>query len=872
MAQILFNFISPIRWIFMAIDSILFGLIDNCYSLIVSFANAELFTSDQISEIRTKIYFLITLIAFFRLAFLLVNSLINPEKLNDQNEGLSKIAFNFVIMLVLLVITPIIFNIALELQKDIVNENVITGIFTMSKASTYTCNVDQSELNKIKQENYKKYDAKSGNWVIDTEKYKQDIEYKKSALCSSAEMKALVISSLIYPDSRIATEDSGEYKKSSSCSGKCGNAVDDYNTMLKNRDFKFLTLEKYIGVTTKIDDSDVFVYNYTLIVTTICAGFMLYILLSFAFDLGKRLLEMNLLMILSPLFIATYVDPKSAKSGPFNNWLKAIGSSYAGLFLRLAALAVMMLFVKILSINKAGLEPIGGIGFIILLFAGLTFCKELPKWLSGLLGMKDGMGGLGLGKKIADTPLLGGAAKKAGLMATGAVAGAATSAAALGRQRRQLRAQARKDAGLGRVLNGHNKKNYGSYADLRKARRDAYDKAFEGAGLKRGAPGAIGQGLAGIALGAKAGGTTGIKADNIKGAFKGSVQSSKQGLAGLGVTGGETLGQKIMTGIGIGTAALESQFGTFEQRDKRAKELENNRTVQSFAAGSDVTGAGYGKGKIAMSRKDKNSIAETTAFGENDGVKSFEDYCASQYATTMFGENTTIARNVDAKGKTISYNITDTLTGKTVNVGTDQLTTNMNGLVQGVGMQYMAQNWYGVQSQGISNYQHADAAAKSASQLLKTIESQVSDLTNAVKSSVSSMGAVSDAVKTRMSNLDIKFDPSGKIQLDDANISKLGKYVASVKGDPKLDTSEKEALLTPLSGFIDEASRLTATVSQKERAQAELVAAEAEAKKYEGIYITADGVTAEEKIATADKKASEAKGHIDASKTKDDKK
>ena len=584
MAQILFNFISPIRWIFMAIDSILFGLIDNCYSLIVSFANAELFTSDQISEIRTKIYFLITLIAFFRLAFLLVNSLINPEKLNDQNEGLSKIAFNFVIMLVLLVITPIIFNIALELQKDIVNENVITGIFTMSKASTYTCNVDQSELNKIKQENYKKYDAKSGNWVIDTEKYKQDIEYKKSALCSSAEMKALVISSLIYPDSRIATEDSGEYKKSSSCSGKCGNAVDDYNTMLKNRDFKFLTLEKYIGVTTKIDDSDVFVYNYTLIVTTICAGFMLYILLSFAFDLGKRLLEMNLLMILSPLFIATYVDPKSAKSGPFNNWLKAIGSSYAGLFLRLAALAVMMLFVKILSINKAGLEPIGGIGFIILLFAGLTFCKELPKWLSGLLGMKDGMGGLGLGKKIADTPLLGGAAKKAGLMATGAVAGAATSAAALGRQRRQLRAQARKDAGLGRVLNGHNKKNYGSYADLRKARRDAYDKAFEGAGLKRGAPGAIGQGLAGIGLGAKAGGTTGIKADNIKGAFKGSVQSSKQGLAGLGVTGGETLGQKIMTGIGIGTAALESQFGSVVERSDRVSKQEKDKKVKSVVS------------------------------------------------------------------------------------------------------------------------------------------------------------------------------------------------------------------------------------------------------------------------------------------------
>ena len=871
MAQILINWTTPLRWIFMAIDSILFGLIDACYTLIISFANAELFTTAQIAELRTKIYFVITLIAFFRLAFLLVNSLINPDKLTDENEGLSKVAFNFVIMLVLLVITPIIFNIALEFQKEIVNGNVITGIFSLSSSDGYTC----SDTYTDKQLEINRNDYKT------EEEYLNEKEHKKAAKCSSDKMKGIVISSLIYPDSRIASEtqvaDPADASKTITkytvndgvkCNNKCKDAVEAYNTMTADGYYDFLTLEKYIGKTAEIDDSEVFVYNYTIIITTICAGFIIYILLSFAFDLGKRLLELNLLMMLSPLFIATYVDPKSAKTGAFSKWLKKIGNTYVSLFLKLAALAVMLLFIKILSINKVGLQPIGPFGFIILLFAGLTFCKELPKWLGDLLGSEGGMGELGLGKKLGATPLLGGAAKKAGLMATGAAAGAATAMNARRREGRQRLKDERKNKGVSGIsgLKKLGRDGIGSYAkDRMAARRDAV-KA--GGGL----PKTLAQyGAAGI-LGAKSGGTTGIKADNIQGAFKGSVQTVRQTASGLGINGGDTFGQKIAGGfLSIENKMTDKVFGTFDKRDEKAKKIENDRAVGSFAASSNITESGYGKGKIAMSRKDKNSIAETTAFGPNDGVKSFEDYCASQYATTMYGEKTTIARNVDANGKTISYDITDTITGETVNVGTDKLKANMNGLVQGIGMQYMAQNWYGVQSQGISNYQHADAAAKSASQLLQTIESQVSGLTNAVKSSVSSMDAISDAVKTRMSNLDIKFDPSGKIQLDDANIAKLGKYVANVKGDPDLEPSEKEALLAPLAGFADEASRLTATISQKERAQAELVAAEAEAKKYEGIYITAEGVTAEEKIAKADKKASEAKGHIDASKPKDGK-
>ena len=201
MAQILFNFLGPIRSIAIYIDSIVFGLIDNCFEIIMGFANSEFYKLDIIDDIRKKIYFVITLIAMFRLAFLLINSLINPDKLNDQNEGLSKVAFNFVIMLVLLVVTPMLFNEALDIQETVVTNNMITGIFS---------------------------DAPVGSTSTST-------DYKEVAKDSSRKMKDLVIGSLIYPDPAIAEFEDSNKKwvvKDDVCKGKCAKAVEAYNKML----------------------------------------------------------------------------------------------------------------------------------------------------------------------------------------------------------------------------------------------------------------------------------------------------------------------------------------------------------------------------------------------------------------------------------------------------------------------------------------------------------------------------------------------------------------------------------------------------------------------------------------------------------------
>lgn len=669
MAQILFNWLTPLRWIFLAIDSLLFGLIDGCYTIIISFANAELFTTEQIAELRTKIYFVITLIAFFRLAFLLVNSLINPDKLTDENEGLSKIAFNFVIMLVLLVVTPIIFNIALEFQKEVVNGNVITGIFSLSNSSGYSCNDTYTD----KQLEIDRNDYKT------EEDYLKEKEHKKAAKCSSDKMKGLVISSLIYPDSKIAHEEDGKYAINDdvTCTGSCKDAIEAYNTMTEDGYYDFLTLEKYIAATGEVNDSEVFAYNYTLIITTICAGFIVYILLSFAFDLGKRLLELNLLMILSPLFIATYVDPKSAKSGPFNNWLKAIGKSYVSLFLKLAALAVMLLFIKILSINKVGLKPIGPIGFIILLFAGLTFCKELPKWLGGLLGSEGGMGELGLGKKLENTPFVGkglmGAARKAGHMASGMAAGAVVGAAAGGYNTLKDRTKRRGEAGLGYFRKNDNIGKYANKEALRNARKKAYARdgnAANGGFFKQMKAGMLGAGLAG--------GRAGVKADNIKGAFQGSVKAADSFGKSVGNRSG-TVKAWVSDKLDAKNDKIALAYGSPSDLSAAREEIENNKKASTVAIGGKAGKYKIGKGKdwldageVAVAKKAQEQIqkhAASKAFElDSDGKKvaiSYENLEENQRfamtktyqaASFAFGEKNVSGVILDGNNIQVSLN------------------------------------------------------------------------------------------------------------------------------------------------------------------------------------------------------------------------
>lgn len=378
MIKILFSWVAIPRFIGIWIDSIAFALVDDLYNLIVDFSKLEFFSSDAIKSVMKSTYVVISIFALFRIAIILVNAIINPDKLTDSKNGFLPVLRNFVLMFVLLVLTPRLFTEAYKIQSTIVEGNYIQKLFLRSSA---------------KAENPGK------------------------------ELKKIVISSLVYPDKNFATYDVEEGYKingpyADKCDGNCKKAIEAYNNdVLTGNEGMFTTLSKYIGTSKKVDINDdgdsetIFVYNYMFIVTFAAGIFITYVLASMGLDIAIRAVELAVLQIISPLFIVTMIDPKSVQSGPFKKWLQTVGKTYVSLFIKIAILTLMTLLISIL--NTASLDSLGFLGKLVAVLAILIFAKKAPKWIGDMVGVEGDSAGLGgLGKKLGSAALVGGAMTK----------------------------------------------------------------------------------------------------------------------------------------------------------------------------------------------------------------------------------------------------------------------------------------------------------------------------------------------------------------------------------------------------------------------------------------------------------------------------
>ena len=412
--SILFSWLSPLRAICMAIDGVLYSLLDNAYDLVIKLSTAELLKPATIKSLTGNLYIIFGVVAFFRLALLLVNAIIDPEKLNEKGKGLSNIFFRVVGMVILLAVTPFLFEMSYDLQGKLVgadaSENIIFKTILGNNANI--ASPKNSNAGKALQNI-----ALSSLITIDKEYLVNDKQ------CNVGENDCG-----FYPLTCVPNNDDegtctlqGGYVYGDNCSWpNCRKAVDKYNEMYVAEDMSPAKLAAYAGTSKKIEvegvEQEVYVYNYMFIITGIVGVAMTYIIISFAIDIAVRMFELIVLEILSPLFIATFVDPKSAQSGPFKNWLSAVGKSYASLYIRLAIIALMVLLVSIINQSKMfqSMGDVSGWAKIFMVIGLLIFAKKAPKWIGDMIGIKGdgGLGGLSIGKKLGGMALAGGLASK----------------------------------------------------------------------------------------------------------------------------------------------------------------------------------------------------------------------------------------------------------------------------------------------------------------------------------------------------------------------------------------------------------------------------------------------------------------------------
>lgn len=388
---ILFDILEQIigagRRILLFIESIGVTFIDNIYNLMIKAMTA--FDGDKIADIAESVihncYIIVGIFALFRIALVLINTIIDPDKFTDKNTNIGNMLSRIVIVVVLLVSVQFVFDKSRDIQSQILENNYISKLLI---GTSITGNSASSSDN------------------------------------AGAYIKDMVIRSLIYPDDRVATSQTTtstaedgtetsttEYTCIDTSDSTCTNAVTAWNN-----DASFLTLETYVSSYIKgSNDETIWIYKYTPFIMLITGLFVTYVLLSFTIDIAIRTVELAVLEILSPFFIVTYIDPKSSSNGPFKRWLSACGKTYVSLFIKIAIICLMIFFISKINDLFDATKVDGGflsMTKLLMLIAVLIFAKRAPKWLGDMIGIEGGLGGLGIGKKLGEMALLGGLASK----------------------------------------------------------------------------------------------------------------------------------------------------------------------------------------------------------------------------------------------------------------------------------------------------------------------------------------------------------------------------------------------------------------------------------------------------------------------------
>nr|MBP3258727.1 hypothetical protein [Bacilli bacterium] len=407
------------RVLFTVIDRVVYWAIMEIYNLIDQITRINIFDESTLSEFSTRIYTIIGVLMLFKLAFSIINYIVDPDKLADNKKGFSSIVKNIIIMLALIVTVPLIFKYAMALQYVVVSDNTIGRLIT-GKEGGSTANVGDN-------------------------------------------MSVAILSGFIHPDSGVA-------EGCENWSQECENALSKYNlnqtyhnAYYGERGYNYL-LQLATSTETMGDGNYVIVYN--VILSTLVGGFTAWILLMFCIDIAVRIVKLGFLQLIAPIPIVTYMD--DGGQGIFKKWVKVCTSTYADLFIRLAAINFAIYVIQVFLINQdtggnalmgtfkmcewsfnagtltAVCDKKPGVFVRLFLILGtLMFAKQLPKLIEEITGLKlDGGFTLNPMKKLSEVPLVGGigskalglAGRTAGNLAAGLAGGiwGATGGAALG--------------------------------------------------------------------------------------------------------------------------------------------------------------------------------------------------------------------------------------------------------------------------------------------------------------------------------------------------------------------------------------------------------------------------------------------------------
>lgn len=448
-------FSQLIRGFFATIDSAVYGFIAVVYNLIEDLANTSILSMTDMNEFASRIYALLGIFMLFKVSFSIISYIVSPDKISDSSTGMGGIIKNVLITLVLILIVPTCFTLLYEAQSAILSENIIPKLLlgTNSDANTIDNEVyvapacQEIEGDFESKKNDKKYitSAKdNGNYIAlmvfrnfyqlgDGSVEPEDSNYYNKtflpAYCGFGENRigvSYLLQSGIYngPIEKIKEDDPFSEVLST---------ISDIVDIIQPGNYIVRSIGNWVISKLGLGPSTYYIdYNY--FISTIVGIFVIFILVSMAFDVAIRSVKLTFLQLISPIPIISYVDPKSGKDGMFKRWYTEVFKTWASLFIRLLALFFGVYLIKQLGqLYRIGNHKYLSSNFWIQLFmllGVLMFCKELPKLLEQLIPGMKGAGSFKLNPlKRINEDSIGGKFITGGIMGAGAMTASALGSA-----------------------------------------------------------------------------------------------------------------------------------------------------------------------------------------------------------------------------------------------------------------------------------------------------------------------------------------------------------------------------------------------------------------------------------------------------------
>ncbi|MBE6151399.1 MAG: hypothetical protein E7162_06280 [Firmicutes bacterium] len=371
-----------LRTIGFDIDTLLVNVIARVYEYFLQVLNGDMFNEDVVNALLKNVYVFIGVIMFFRLMMLIIKYLINPDLVGDNKIGVNALVKRVIIGLMGIIFIPTLFDLALDLQAHILQDNIIQQVI-----------VPADMLDAVKEK------QKDGGKYIGT----------------------YVLAGFISPGENASSKTKTEYENALADGDLSG-----LSTLKKDG---FLVGE--------------YEYDYFYLLSTFCLCYVLYILIKYTLDVITRFLRMLMYQMLAPIAMIEYMI-NGADDGVFKAWKTGILGTYFMLFIRVLALWFVIFITVLMTSDKNNLYVKGSLlasddyllrAFIIMAVIG--FMMDLPKLVGQVFGLdfeqEGNAGGLlkqvgGMVKGAAMGAIAMGGAAVGGAIGTGKAAFGATKA------------------------------------------------------------------------------------------------------------------------------------------------------------------------------------------------------------------------------------------------------------------------------------------------------------------------------------------------------------------------------------------------------------------------------------------------------------